>query len=104
MKKSYLLKVSISLCSLKLISIAMPNPMVCFTCGRPVNKLYKKFNTLIAERENNEPVQLRRNTTVPDNDDIFIEIGLGRNDVCCRKTLNTSVNLDYLIIPPYAGK
>ena len=83
----------------------MPHPVLCATCGRLINHLYPEFERLMQERYNDEPIHIRYDATVPpDNNDIFEKIGLTKDDLCCRKTLNTSVNTDDEIIPPYTSR
>jgi DNA-directed RNA polymerase subunit N (RpoN/RPB10) len=87
----------------------MPHPVLCATCGRVINHLYPEFERLMQERYSNEPPQTRYDVTdpniiEPDNDDIFLKVGLGKDSICCRKTLNTSVNADDEIIPPYTSR
>lgn len=87
----------------------MPNPVLCATCGRVINDLYPEYHRLMQERYGNEPAQIRYDVTdpdiiEPDNNDIFLQLGLAVDDFCCRKTLNTSVNVDDEIIPPYTSR
>lgn len=62
-------------------------PVRCFTCNRVIGHMYKKYVSIV------EQCRSKGNTEMESTDTALRELGLGPKEYCCRRMIQTHVNL-----------